>query len=457
MIARINPINRGRGAGINQVLHKTRRVGATCHVRQVMMLLAVVLCGMPAFAFAAGEPALVPKQDDLWVMAGDSITAQRLHTNYIEAFYRTRYPKLNLRFRNSGIGGNRTGNVLARFDYDVAAWKPTIVSIELGMNDVSGGDDPAGYIKGIRELLKRIRDIHAQPVLISSSPVNDGSLQGKWSNDRNRRLDLYTDALKKVAGEEGVVFVDQFHPLLDLWGKNMENPSPTTAAAAAAAAGATKESTGKKGAASAWRGKIPLHGDAVHTGPEGQYTMAATILEGLNVDRDVSSATVKLDGAVVEPKHCKITDVVAKNDHLAFTRLDERGPWPIDPKAKDVLDLMPAIADLSRYLLTVQGLPAGRYTVTIDGKPAATLSDKELAAGWNMSTVFEGALADRSTRIIGLIARLEGKLNTDWRAASKEKNQEKLTAAEAAIDATEKELQAACEPAPLHFEIQPAK
>src|SRR3954471_17663075 len=107
-------------------------------------------------------------------MAGGSITAQRLHTNYLEAFYRTRYPDLNLRFRNSGIGGNRSGNVLARFDYDVAAWKPTVVSVELGMNDVNGGsDNPAGYIKGMRELTKRIRDVGAQPILISSSPVNN--------------------------------------------------------------------------------------------------------------------------------------------------------------------------------------------------------------------------------------------------------------------------------------------
>ena len=153
-------------------------------------------------------------------MAGDSITAQRLHTNYIEAFYRTRYPKLNLRFRNSGIGGNRTGSVLGRFDYDVAAWKPTLVCIELGMNDVGAGDDPAIYIKGMRELIKKIRDIKATPVLISSSPVNDGSLPGTWKSDRCRRIDPYTNALKKLAEEEGIVCADQYHPLLELWGKN---------------------------------------------------------------------------------------------------------------------------------------------------------------------------------------------------------------------------------------------
>src|SRR4051812_47160792 len=114
---------------------------------RLLRLFAFLAC-VSTFAAAAPSPdapALSPKANDLWVMAGDSITAQRMHTNYIEAFFRTRYPELNMQFRNSGIGGNTTGSILNRFDYDVAAWKPTIVSIELGMNDVGGGDDPAKY------------------------------------------------------------------------------------------------------------------------------------------------------------------------------------------------------------------------------------------------------------------------------------------------------------------------
>jgi lysophospholipase L1-like esterase len=416
-----------------------------------LLCLAIAFCSAVLSVHPAlAEPALTLKADDLWVMAGDSITAQRLHTNYIEAFFRTRYPQLNLHFRNSGIGGNRTGNILQRFDYDVAAWKPTIVSIELGMNDVNAGDDPAGYIKGMHALLDRIREIKATPVFISSSPINDGSLPGNWTTDRCRRIDIYTNALQKLAEEQGVVFLDQYHPLLELWGKNMPAGSvvSTTTQSAIPATQPGKlvlRSTGR----------IELHGDAVHTGSVGQYTMAATILTALHVDREVSSATLKADGTVVEAKGCSITDSAANDGHLSFTRLDERGPWPIDPRAKAAVELLPEITDLSRYLLTVQGLPTGKYAVTINGKPAATLSADELAAGWNMSTLFDGALAERSTKIIDLLANLQGKLNTDWRAASKAKSSDKLAAAEAAIEAGEREVSTACKPVPLHFEIKP--
>src|SRR5690606_7686629 len=121
-----------------------------------------------------------------------------LHSNYIEAFYRARNPRETLRFRNSGISGNRVNHLLARFDYDVTAWKPTIVSIELGMNDV-GSPTPEAYIEGMKELIAKTRAISAKPILISSSPVNDGSLMGIWQSDRCKRIHPFTEALRKLA------------------------------------------------------------------------------------------------------------------------------------------------------------------------------------------------------------------------------------------------------------------
>src|SRR5262245_4250466 len=99
---------------------------------------ALFLLGLLAApALAAGpQTASFPLRDgDLWVMAGDSITAQHLHSNYFEAFCFARYPKLTFAFRNSGVGGHTIPTTLERFVYDIAAWEPTVVSVELGMND----------------------------------------------------------------------------------------------------------------------------------------------------------------------------------------------------------------------------------------------------------------------------------------------------------------------------------
>jgi lysophospholipase L1-like esterase len=444
----------------------------------------------------AAAPAFELKDNDVWVMAGDSITAQRLHTNYIEAFYRTRHPELHLHFRNSGIGGNRVGSILARFDYDVAAWKPTIVSIELGMNDVGGTEDV--YIKGMKELIAKIRAIPAQPVLISSSPVDDGSILNDWKGERCQKLHPFTEALKKLAAEENVVVVDQYHALLDLWGQNRRKgeelavkngtwppkATPVPAATPAATANGATPKPAPKPAPPIAPSLIPLTGDTVHPGSLGQYTMATVILEGLKADTAVSSATISADGKLVDAKRCRITDLTAKDGKLSFTRLDQCSTWPIQPVAKRAVELLPDVVNVSQYLLKVTGLPEGEYHVTINGKPAATVTAKDLTAGWNISNAIDGALGDRATIINALIANLQGPLNNAWREASaavvhpdkypapvvkkdaqgKEvksepvkltdaERQEKLATAQKAIEEAEAKVQTAVQPEALHFEI----
>lgn len=433
-----------------------------------LLLASTILGGITH----AAPPALELKDNDVWVMAGDSITAQRLHTNYIESYYRTRFPHLKLHFRNSGIGGNRTGSVLARFHYDVAAWKPTIVSIELGMNDVGGSEEE--YIRGMKELIAKIRAIPARPILISSSPVDDGSLMGDWRSPRCEKIHPFTEALQKLAEREDVLFVDQYHPLIDVWGTNRRKGAEAAAAKAAASPQTPSTSPAQppptatpapsqqeQPASPAPRkapaippGLIPLGGDPVHPGPVGQYMMAATILKSLHAPGAVSSASLSASGTVVETRGSKITDASVKDGKLCFTRLDERGPWPILPAARSMLDLMPSALNLSEYELKVTELADGLHRVAINGKPAAEVSAKELAAGWNLTRAFEGALGERSVAIANLISKLQSGLNNNWRAASKAQDAEKLAAAQREIEETENELQRLVQPVPLQIEVE---
>lgn len=429
-----------------------------------ILLLFAAFCGQ---AFAA-EPAFTLKDNDTWVMAGDSITAQRLHSSYIEAFYRTRYPQWHLHFRNSGVGGNRTNNILERFEYDVAAWKPTLVSVELGMNDVGvpnpeSPDAPKGYVDGMKKLADNIRAVQAQPLFISSSPLNDGSLMDTWTSVRCKTLHPFTEALKELGQKEKVTVIDQYHPLMALWGPNKyldDAGSLATRVRLLKPEDKVPQFKTLQAFAKMWEGKpdgVAIGGDAVHPGPVGQYTMAATILKALNADRDVSSATIRPDGTVIDAKSCKITDEGFKDGKISFTRLDERSPWPLLPSAATAVKLMPEIADLSRYILTIPGLPAGQYRVTMDDQPVAMLSNVELAKGWNMSTVVEGPLGARATEILNLINELQGPINGAWRNASKEKDPVKLAAAQKNLDECEAKVQAACQPAPIRFTVEAVK
>ena len=83
------------------MLHAGTRPGLGCDSSEHSALVfppefpAVIRCLLPATLLAmtlalplnAAEPAAFPLKDgDVWVMAGDSITAQHLHSNYFEAF-----------------------------------------------------------------------------------------------------------------------------------------------------------------------------------------------------------------------------------------------------------------------------------------------------------------------------------------------------------------------------------
>src|SRR5262245_11679484 len=134
-----------------------------------MHRLALVVAACLGGAAAAQDETTTafPLMDgDVWVMAGDSITAQHLHSNYFEAFCYARYPKLTFAFRNSGVGGHTIPTTLARFEYDVAAWKPTVISVELGMND-SGGTPTDRFVSNMETMVKRIRSVNARPVIFA--------------------------------------------------------------------------------------------------------------------------------------------------------------------------------------------------------------------------------------------------------------------------------------------------
>src|SRR5436189_41513 len=166
-----------------------------------LFVLLALLGALPALHASSAPAAEFPLKDgDVWVMAGDSITAQHLHSNYFEAFCYARYPDLKFAFRNSGVGGHTIPSTLARFDYDIAAWKPTVVSVELGMND-KGTTPTDRFLSNMKTMVDRIRSIQARPVILAASPVNNGETLTKLAGG-NQRLHEYAVALKDFCRQE---------------------------------------------------------------------------------------------------------------------------------------------------------------------------------------------------------------------------------------------------------------
>ncbi len=101
-----------------------------------------ILCFVACIALRARADSFALKDGDRVVFYGDSITDQRLYTTFTETYVLTRFPKLDVTFVHSGWGGDRVtggggGPIDVRLRRDVFAYKPTVVTIMLGMNDGS--------------------------------------------------------------------------------------------------------------------------------------------------------------------------------------------------------------------------------------------------------------------------------------------------------------------------------
>jgi len=435
------------------------------------LLSVAVLVAMAQLAAAETKAEFPLKDGDIWVMAGDSITAQHLHSNYFEAFCFARYPNLKVAVRNSGVGGHTIPSTLARFDYDIAAWKPTVVSVELGMND-QGGTPTEKFVANMGTMVERIRSIKARPVIFSASPMNNGNTMANLGG--NKRLHEYAVALKEFSAKESMPYADQFHALLDIWGNNkpketLANSLPVLKQLATDDNLAGVEHL--RGFLTAQEKSpsrpVSMQGDAVHPGPPGQLMMAAALLKELGADGFVSSVTLEGGGKLAEAKGCKVDAIQAEGGTIAFDRLDERLPFPIPDDARAVLPLYPTILDLSQYMLRVTGLKDGNYTLKINGIVTATLTAKELAEGVNLTAFGPSPQAKevnpivaQARAILAAVVATEAVVS-QWRGLSQKAHaagaapelKEQLAALTKRVEEADGKIREAATPQKLHFEL----
>ena len=162
--------------------------------------------------------------------------------------------------------------------------------------------------------------------------MNDGSTMDKLGG--NARLNEYAVALKKFATEQKAPFADQFHALIDVWGKNKPREALANEIDAVKALAKDDKLAGVEHlkAFLAEQAKDPItavsmKGDAVHPGEPGQLMMAAALLKDLGADGFVSDARVDANGKPAQAKGCTIDAYKPADDgHVIFDRVDDSIP-----------------------------------------------------------------------------------------------------------------------------------
>lgn len=192
---------------------------------------------------------------------GDSITNAGGYLRCMDAVFSQRYPDLKLPpIINAGVGGNKSPDLLARFEKDVIARKPAVLTLNVGINDVwhhlkEPLTDQAveSYARDLDQMVKTakaagIRVILVSPTVIQEDPKAEG----------NVRLIRFLDAGRRVARENDCPYVD----LRALFLAAIEHHAKET--------GET-------------RPKGYLTADGVHMKPPGDALMAIGILRAMGV------------------------------------------------------------------------------------------------------------------------------------------------------------------------------
>ena len=337
------------------------------HVLMMTVAAALILClGLPA---DAGE--FFFKDGDRVVVMGDSITEQHLYSNYLEAWTLMRFPAWKITFHNVGIGGDSSRGGNGRFVRNVAEYNPTALTVDFGMND--GGyrafDQSLfnNYMGGLAGIAKQAKEAKLRVAWITPSPVEKKE-DGPAIEGYNRTLEKFSEGVKKVAAENGGLFVDQFHPCLAVEDK----------------ARAAKPSNRMGG------------GDAVHFGPPGQAVMASAILKGMSFPTLVAAVEIDASGKVGKSDNCKVTEAAATSGGVKFTQLDQALPF-FPAEAAAILAWSPILEDMNQYTLKVTGLAEGKYDVQLGGKTVAQYTNVQLAAGVNLAeaALKAGPVADQ--------------------------------------------------------------
>jgi lysophospholipase L1-like esterase len=384
-----------------------------------MRICRVLIVLLVTLAAAVAQDPFYLKNGDTVVFYGDSITDQRLYTVFAETYVVTRFPQLNIRFIHSGWGGDRVtggggGPIDVRLQRDVIAYKPTVMTIMLGMNDgrykAFDQETFETFANGYKYILKTVKSSvpGVRITAIEPSPYDDVTKPPMFPGGYNAVLVRYGEFLTELAPTEKLTIADL-------------NTSVV-------------QELGKAAAINPMAGDILIR-DRVHPGPGGHLLMAKALLKAWNAPAVVTA--VEMDAETGKSTRADNTTVAAISNEggLSWDQTDRALPMPLDLKDPGVSLALKA-SDVEQALdqetLRVVGLPVKKYTLSIDGEDVGSFSSEELGNGINLA-VLPTPMSRQAAEVHALTMKHNNIHFARWRWVQVEKGE--LAHRQAAMDA----------------------
>jgi len=192
---------------------------------RVSVALPLLLASTSLLPANDSPPRLELHSGDRIVTVGNTLAERLQRFGHFETLLHARFPQAKLVVRGLGWSGDELSIRMRSEDFqdhghELADHKPSVVIAFYGFNESFAG--PEGLQKFERDLAGFIRqttstsfDGHSPPRLVLVSPIAHENLHGRSLPDganTNANLQLYVDAMARLAREHDVLFVDLFRP-----------------------------------------------------------------------------------------------------------------------------------------------------------------------------------------------------------------------------------------------------
>lgn len=339
-----------------------------------LALLAVG--GIPSGAAErVADDATTLRDGDRWAAVGDSITHTGTYHAWVHLFYLTRYPGRTIEVLNTGIAGDTAAGGLRRFAWDVMRQRPTVATVDFGMNDVMRGlyvtgtpstEQQAGRKAAIATLVENEKALVAQlqaagvrVILLTPSIFDDeAELPAAKLHGVNAALGEAAQGLRALAREARCGLVDWHGPMLEL-NRALQKKDPS----------------------------FTLTGpDRIHPGPDGHFVMAYLFLKAQGVPAEVSRLGINAATLRVDAVNGRAGPVTRVGRGLSLEWTEGSLPFPMDASVARARTWVPFDREFNQETLQVTGLEPGRYELRIDGRVIRAATAADLAGGLNLAT-----------------------------------------------------------------------
>lgn len=316
------------------------------------------------------------------VFLGNSITDGGHYHSYIWLYYMTRFPDMNLRILNGGIGGDTAYDMNKRLDGDIFSMKPTVLMVTFGMNDSGyyeyNGDNGKEFgeqkyqesCKNFEQMEKRFKGLpNTRMVMVGTSPYDETAQikDNTCFKTKNETIKRLVEVQKEAAARNHWEFTDLNAPMVAL-NQQFQQKDPAFTLCG---------------------------GDRIHPDNDGHMVMAYLFLKAQGFSgKSVADMEINANkNQAVKSENCTISNIKKTGKDLSFDYLAHALPYPLDTIARgwgqkksqsEVVKVVPFMDEMNREILKVTGLK-GQYKLLIDNEEIGTWEANDLAKGINLA------------------------------------------------------------------------